>query len=129
MHTTSPIRRYVDLINQTQILANLKGKTKPFSNEELENDIPRIEKTLLYLKETAHKSEHYWVLEFLKQNYLNTPLDAYFRDGRNGFLRFELIPWGFVISAKCESYPLTDKLKIIIYKVDSDQGFVWADLL
>lgn len=129
MHTTSPIRRYVDLINQTQILANLKGKTKPFSNEELENDIPRIEKTLLYLKETAHKSEHYWVLEFLKQNYLNTPLDAYFRDGRNGFLRFELIPWGFVISAKCESYPLTDKLKIIIYKVDSDQGYVWADLL
>lgn len=128
-HLTSPLRRYVDLINQSQILAMLNNEKIPFTQEELEFEIPYIEKHLQILKEIAHKSEHYWVLQFIQQNYLNTPLDACVRTFEKGYLRLELIPWGFVISAKCDSYTHAEIVKIVIYKVDVDKGIVWADLI
>lgn len=129
LHSTSPIRRYVDLVNQMQITAILQGKKPPFSKEELEKDIPRLEKQLQYIKEIAHKSERYWVLKYLQQNWINIPLETYFRTGLNGYLRLELIPWGFIVTAKSESYPATERGKVIIYKVELEKGFVWVDII
>ena len=81
------------------------------------------------LKEISYKSERYWVLKFLQQNCLNIPLDTYFRTGSEDYLCLELIPWGFIITAKSESYPGTEKEKIVIYKVDPEQGIVWVDII
>ena len=129
LHSTSPIRRYVDLVNQMQITAILQGKKPPFSKEELEKDIPCLEKQLQYIKEIAHKSERYWVLKYLQQSWINIPLETYFRKGLNGYLRLELIPWGFIITAKSESYPATERGKVIIYKIDMDKGIAWVDII
>ena len=129
LHSTSPIRRYIDLINQMQISSILQGEKPPFNKEELEKDIPRLEKQLSDLKEISHKSERYWVLKFLQQNCLNIPLDTYFRTGSEDYLCLELIPWGFIINAKSEIYPRSEKGKIVIYKVELEKGFVWADII
>ena len=129
LHSTSPIRRYVDLINQLQISAILQGKNPPFSKEELEKDIPLLEKRIYDIREIAHKSERYWVLKFLQQNCINIPLETYFRISIDGYLSFELTPWGFIITAKSESYPKTERCKIVIYKVDPEQGIVWVDII
>ncbi len=112
-----------------QITAILQGKKPPFSKEELENDIPCLEKQLQYIKEIAHKSERYWVLKYLQQSWINIPLETYFRKGLNGYLRLELIPWGFIITAKSESYPATERGKVIIYKIDMDKGIAWVDII
>jgi len=129
LHSTSPIRRYIDLINQMQISSILQGEKPPFNKEELEKDIPRLEKQLSDLKEISYKSERYWVLKFLQQNCLNIPLDTYFRTGSEDYLCLELIPWGFIINAKSEIYPRSEKGKIVIYKVELEKGFVWADII
>ena len=81
------------------------------------------------LKEISYKSERYWVLKFLQQNCLNIPLDTYFRTGSEDYLCLELIPWGFIITAKSESYPGTEKGKIVIYKVELEKGFVRVDII
>jgi len=69
------------------------------------------------------------VLKFLQENCINIPLETYFRISIDGYLSFELIPWGFIITAKSESYPKTERCKIVIYKVDPEQGIVWVDII
>lgn len=53
MHSTSPIRRYADLVNQRQVRAATKGEELPYTQEELAEVAEYINATLLQRKKAT----------------------------------------------------------------------------
>ncbi|MGH8766349.1 MAG: ribonuclease catalytic domain-containing protein [Burkholderiales bacterium] len=66
---TSPLRRYVDLINQWQLVAAQRGQRAPFgrSSEALLAALRAYEVTALRYDEHQRAMEHYWCLRWLRQ--------------------------------------------------------------
>ena len=63
---TSPIRRYVDLIIQRQIVSKLENDEPSYSEDELENLYPKIEIGIRDKKMVERNREKYWVYKHLK---------------------------------------------------------------
>ncbi len=66
---TSPLRRYVDLVNQWQLVACLRGRPPPFarSSEALLAALRDFEVTTAGYDEHQRAMEHYWCLRWLAQ--------------------------------------------------------------
>jgi exoribonuclease-2 len=129
LHASSPVRRYVDLINQHQILAQLGGKPLPFSTEQLNAEIEKVEKRLNLIRETVHLSDRWWWLKFLEQNWLNTPLDAYIVQVQQDRVKMELPDWGIQVWANCGVYPRYEQVKVVFYGVNWEDRLLKAELL
>jgi exoribonuclease-2 len=63
---TSPIRRYLDLVLQKQILGELEGHGAPYKDEELERLYPQVEVGIREKKMIERARERYWLLKHLK---------------------------------------------------------------
>jgi len=98
---TSPLRRYVDLVNQWQIIACTRhGATAalvaPFKpkDAELFSIISSFETTYAAYRDHQAGMERFWTLQYLQQNDI-TELDAaVIRDGQNGpvLVRADTLP-------------------------------------
>jgi exoribonuclease-2 len=65
---TSPLRRYVDLVNQWQLIALLGGEQAPFErNEALLSAVHDFETTYAAYAEFQSRMERYWSLRWLIQ--------------------------------------------------------------
>jgi exoribonuclease II len=66
---SSPLRRYVDLVNQWQLVAALGARRPPFarSSEVLLGALRAFEVTHLRFEEHQRAMEHYWCLRWLLQ--------------------------------------------------------------
>jgi exoribonuclease-2 len=66
---TSPLRRYVDLVNQWQLAAALDGRRAPFArtSENLLSALRAFEVTYARYDEHQRAMEHYWCLRWLLQ--------------------------------------------------------------
>ncbi len=64
---TSPIRRYVDLIIQRQIVSELEKDDPCYTEDELENLYPRIEIGIRDKKMVERNRERYWVYKHLEK--------------------------------------------------------------
>ncbi len=69
MWTTSPLRRYPDLVNQRQLLAVLAGEKPPFgqNDAELFSVINAFETRYSAYLEFQHRMERYWCLRWVNQ--------------------------------------------------------------
>ncbi len=129
LHASSPVRRYVDLLNQANVLAALAGQALPYSAQFLDSEIERIEKRLVIIKETAQLSDRYWWLKYLEENCLHTPLDAVVQNVQNGRIRLELPDWGIQVWASCELYPRSERLKLVFTGVNWQDWLLQAEIL
>jgi exoribonuclease-2 len=98
--SSSPLRRYIDLINQWQLLAHLAGEAPPFTarSEGLLSAMRDFEITYAAYAEFQRGMERYWCLRWLQQEGVGeTPA----RVVRESLLRLERLP----LFLRCPSLP------------------------
>jgi exoribonuclease-2 len=89
--TSSPLRRYVDLVNQWQLLAHLRAEPPPFAPraEALLSAMRDFELTYAAYAEFQRNMERYWCLRWLEQEAETTPSARVLRDN---LVRLERLP-------------------------------------
>jgi len=94
---TSPLRRYVDLLNQWQLAAALRGQRAPFArnSEALLGALRAFEVVTARYDEHQRAMEHYWCLRWLEQERAALNGAALEADGvvlRENLVRFDRLP-------------------------------------
>ena len=89
--SSSPLRRYVDLVNQWQLLALVAGETAPFrkNSAELLSAVSDFEVTYSAYDEFQRRMERYWCLRWLVQESKASITGAVLRDN---LVRFDRLP-------------------------------------
>ncbi len=114
--SSSPLRRYVDLVNQWQLAATLAGRKPPFArtSEALLTALRTFEVTYARYDEHQRAMENYWCLRWLLQEGV---VEARAVVQRDNLVRFEGLPLG----ARVPSLPVLDpgtRVRIAIGEVD-----------
>jgi exoribonuclease-2 len=88
---TSPLRRYVDLVNQWQLVAGLRGQRPPFArnSESLLAALRAFEVTTAGYDEHQRAMEHYWCLRWLEQEHVTQADGTVLREN---LVRFDGLP-------------------------------------
>ena len=113
---SSPLRRYVDLVNQWQLVAALSGSKPPFArtSEELLTALRAFEVTYARYDEHQRALENYWCLRWLQQEGV-AEADAVVL--RENLVRFEGLP----LTARVASLPALDpgmRVRLAVGEVD-----------
>jgi exoribonuclease-2 len=89
--TTSPLRRYVDLVNQWQLLATVRGEAPAFErqSESLLGAVQEFELAYAAYAEFQWRMERYWCLRWLQQEQVEV---AAVEVVREGLVRFRGLP-------------------------------------
>lgn len=66
-HSTSPIRRYLDLVMQRQLAAVLAGKPPAYSQRELEEVAMQVQPNVRKAMRVRQARQRYWVLKWLDE--------------------------------------------------------------
>ena len=90
--STSPLRRYVDLINQWQLVAYLNGDTPPFAarSDVLFAALRDFDLTYAAYAEFQRSMERYWCLRWLRQQGVETIKATII--GRENLARLDRLP-------------------------------------
>ena len=89
--SSSPLRRYSDLVNQRQLVAVLGGQTPPYADNDAElfAALADFEATYSQYAEFQDRMEHYWCLRWLLQeNVTEVPASVI----RDNLVRFDTLP-------------------------------------
>lgn len=65
--TTSPLRRFLDLISQRQLVAIIDNKALPYSLDDLTELCPYVEERLRLINRLEQRRERYWIFHHLSQ--------------------------------------------------------------
>ena len=89
--SSSPLRRYSDLINQRQLLAAIAGDPAPYrhGDAELYAAMADFEATYAQYAEFQGRMEHYWCLRWLIQEKVETVAATVLRDN---LVRLDAVP-------------------------------------
>lgn len=89
---TSPLRRYVDLVNQRQLIAAATGAPAPYAanDAELFAIVSAFEAAYAAYAEFQSKMERYWCLRWLQQENVQRITAVVLKDD---VLRLEGLPW------------------------------------
>ena len=101
---SSPLRRYVDLINQWQLVASLRGLRPPFARntEALLAALRAFEVTTAGYDEHQRVMEHYWCLRWLAQERVSEAVAVVLREN---LVRFEGLPLALRVPSMPELEP------------------------
>jgi len=114
--TSSPLRRYVDLINQRQLIAHIRGETPPYSakGEEMQSAMRAFETAYDAYNDFQRNMERYWTLRYLQQEAITEATATVIREN---LVRFDGLPLVTRAAALPELAPGT-KVKLVIRSVD-----------
>jgi len=129
---TSPLRRYVDLVNQWQIVACVRhGRTAalaaPFKSRDasLFSIISSFDATYAAYNDFQQTIERYWTLRWLQQRTVRE-LEA--TTMRDGLVRADTLPLVFRCVG-CESLPRGTRVRVVLQSLDALTLEVHATLL
>jgi len=114
--SSSPLRRYVDLLNQWQLIAWLRDETPPFTakSEDMLSALRDFELTYAAYAEFQRGMERYWCLRWLRQEGIGQPEARVLREN---LVRLEHLP----LVLRVPSLPALERgvrIRIEIEKVD-----------
>lgn len=114
--TSSPLRRYVDLVNQRQLLAHVRGDTPAHqaSGPELQAVIRDFETAYEAYNEFQRQMERYWTLRYLLQENITEATATVIREH---LVRFDGLPLVTPVAALPELAPGT-RVRLTIRSVD-----------
>ncbi|HEX8987171.1 MAG TPA: RNB domain-containing ribonuclease [Rhodocyclaceae bacterium] len=128
--SSSPLRRYCDLINQWQLIACLRGEAPPFAAKSAEflAALRDFELTYAAYAELQRGMERYWCLRWLAQENQQEPTAAVLKES---LVRLERIP----LVLRVPSLPALDRgtrVKLAVEQIDLLEAEVrarYAELL
>jgi len=102
--SSSPLRRYVDLVNQWQLIAVLSGGEPAFAprSAELMAALRDFELTYAAYAEFQRRMERYWCVRWLRQQSLREVEAVVVRDN---LVRLESVPLSFKVPSLPLQYP------------------------
>ncbi|MBU1237069.1 MAG: RNB domain-containing ribonuclease [Gammaproteobacteria bacterium] len=114
--SSSPLRRYVDLVNQWQLIAHLQGNKPPFTAKSAEflAAMRDFELTYAAYAEFQRGMERYWCLRWLRQEGESAPAARVLRES---LVRLERLP----LVLKVPSLPALDRgarVRLAIEEID-----------
>ena len=114
--SSSPLRRYVDLVNQWQMISLLTGQPAPFSdqNGELTALALRFETAYDAYAEFQRNMERYWSLRWLQQERPGTCDAVMLRDG---VARFDCLPLTAKVQGAAQLLPGT-RIRVQLDRLD-----------
>ncbi len=65
---TSPIRRYLDLVMQRQLVSLLEGDEPCYTEDELEDIVARVKASVSDRRQIVFNRKRYWLLKYLKDH-------------------------------------------------------------
>lgn len=125
--SSSPLRRYVDLVNQWGIIALLRREAPPFTatSEALLTALRDFEAAYAVYDELQRQMEHYWCLQWLVQERVSTAPAEVVREGLVRFRDLPLtvrvpslpdLPSGAEVTVEIAAIDLIDSLVRCVYK-------------
>ncbi len=128
VQASSPIRRYVDLVLQRQLISMLYGAASPaYNQEELLTILAAAEATEAEGRELERRAKRYWTLTYLKRHALEQSLEAtVMRDGASAELTAYAVR-GILHGAP--NLPVNAQIEVTIGRVDPVHGYLSLNYL
>lgn len=127
--TTSPIRRYTDIITHFQIKSHLRGENPPFAKDQLANLLERVEHRTLEIKHLQKNSLRFWLRQYILQKEEHQSYEATVISIPQNFGRFPLVEvWIPSLGHKSKIFVTKevmpgDSVTVLVDKVDSHDIF------
>lgn len=115
--SSSPLRRYVDLCNQWQLIAHLRGEEAPFpaGSAELAAAMNDFDGTYTAYNDFQRGMERYWCLRWLRQHNLKETTAKVLREN---IVRLEEVPFVFKLHSLPAGVNPHERIEFAIEKAD-----------
>ncbi len=97
--TTSPLRRFIDLISQRQLVAIIDNRPLPYSVDDLTTLCPYIEERLRLINRLEQRRERYWIFHHLSQ-YRGQTFDALVLNTWDHRARIEILDYALQVDMR-----------------------------
>jgi len=123
VQASSPIRRYVDLVAQRQIISILQDASAAvYGREELLAVLAAAETTEAEGRDLERRAKRYWTLTYLKRNALERPLTAtILRDGASAELEDYGVRGGL---RGAPNLPVNARITVSVARVEPVRGWL-----
>ncbi len=91
---SSPLRRFADLVMQRQLVAHISGEALPYDHEELFKVLATAENTAREAKTLESAAKRRWFMEYLRREWMDTPVQALLVEETKAGFKAEIQPWG-----------------------------------
>ncbi len=120
--TTSPLRRFIDLVSQRQLVAIIDNRSLPYSVDDLTTLCPYIEERLRLINRLEQRRERYWIFHHLSQ-YRGQTFDALVLNTWDHRARIEILDYALQVDMRLSRQISAGKrISVRLTRVDP-----WAD--